>query len=121
MSLAGFRVEKTNARTPGLLPDDPPQVLEGEQRVYGAELGITGTISRDWTIFAAYTYLDSEILRSNTLAEVGKELLNTPKNSISFWTSYRLPWKLDFGGGVRFVDDRYGNNTNTRRVGKLLD
>lgn len=117
VSLAGFRVEKTNARTPGLLPDDPPQVLEGEQRVYGGELGITGTISRDWTIFAAYTYLDSEILGSNTLAEVGKELLNTPKNSISFWTSYRLPWRLDVGGGVRFVDDRYGNNTNTRRVG----
>ncbi|HEX5732408.1 MAG TPA: TonB-dependent siderophore receptor [Blastocatellia bacterium] len=117
VSLAGFRVEKTNARTPGLLPDDPPQVLEGEQRVYGAELGMTGTISRDWTIFAAYTYLDSEILRSNTLTEVGKELLNTPKNSVSFWTSYQLPWKLDVGGGIRFVDDRYGNNTNTRRVG----
>ncbi|HJQ71699.1 MAG TPA: TonB-dependent siderophore receptor [Blastocatellia bacterium] len=117
VSLAGFRVEKTNARTPGLLPDDPPQVLEGEQRVYGAELGVTGTISRDWTVFAAYTYLDSEILRSNTLAEVGKELLNTPKNSVSFWTSYQLPWKIEAGGGVRFVDDRYGNNTNTRRVG----
>ena len=28
-----FRVYKTNARTPGLLPDDPPQVLQGKQRV----------------------------------------------------------------------------------------
>ena len=117
VSLAGFRVEKTNARTPGLLPDDPPQVLEGRQRVYGAELGVTGTLSRDWTVFAAYTYLDSEILRSNTPGEVGKELLNTPKNSVSFWTSYRLGWRVDVGGGLRFVDDRYGNNTNTRRVG----
>jgi catecholate siderophore receptor len=32
VSLAGFRVEKTNSRTPGLLPDDPPQVLEGRRR-----------------------------------------------------------------------------------------
>ena len=116
VSLAGFRVEKTNARTPGLLPDEPPQVLDGKQRVYGTELGITGTITRDWTIFAAYTYLDSEILESNTLTEVGRELLNTPKNSISLWSSYKLPWKLDVGGGARFVDDRYGNNINTRRV-----
>jgi len=40
LSLTGaiFRVEKTNARTPGVLPDDPPQVLEGEQRVDGIEL-----------------------------------------------------------------------------------
>ncbi len=116
VSLAGFRVEKTNARTPGLLPDDPPQVLDGRQRVYGTELGITGTITRDWTIFAAYTYLDSEILESNTLTELGKELLNTPKNSVSLWSSYQLPRKLNVGGGARFVDDRYGNNINTRRV-----
>ena len=66
MSLAVFRVDKTNARTPGLLPDDPPQVLDGEQRVYGAEVGVTGSITRGWTIFAAYTYLDSEILKTNT-------------------------------------------------------
>jgi catecholate siderophore receptor len=117
VSLAGFRVEKTNARTPGLLPDEPPQVLEGRQRVYGAELGVTGTVTRDWTVFAAYTYLDSEILTSNTRAEIGRELLNTPKNSLSIWTSYQFPLKLNVGGGLRFVDDRYGNNTNTRRVG----
>jgi catecholate siderophore receptor len=85
-------------------------------KVDGAELGVTGTVTRYWTVFAAYTYLDSEILTSNTRAEIGRELLNTPKNSLSFWTSYLLPWKLDVGGGVRFVDDRYGNNTNTRRV-----
>jgi catecholate siderophore receptor len=116
VSAAGFRVEKTNARTPGLLPDDPPQVLEGRQRVYGAEVGVTGTVTRDWTIFAAYTYLDSEILTSNTRAEVGRELLNTPKNSLSLWTSYQLRSRLSVGGGLRFVDDRYGNNTNTRRA-----
>lgn len=117
VSLAGFRVTKTNARTPGLLPDDPPQVLDGRQRVYGTELGLTGSITRDWKVFAAYTYLDSEILRSNTPTEVGKELINTPKNSVNFWTSYQLPLKVNVGGGARFVDGRYGNTINTRRVG----
>src|SRR5688572_33942 len=34
---AVFRVEKTNARTPGL-PGEPPQVLDGRQRVDGVEL-----------------------------------------------------------------------------------
>jgi catecholate siderophore receptor len=117
LTVAGFRVEKTNARTPGILPDDPPQVLQGEQRVYGLELGITGSITRAWSVFAAYTYLDTEIVKSNILAEVGRELLNTPKNSLSLWTSYQFSWRLNLGGGARFVDDRFGNNTNTRRVG----
>lgn len=122
LSVAAFRVNKTNARTPGLLPDDPPQVLDGEQRVYGAEVGVTGNITREWQVFAAYTYLDSEILKTNagllpnTVSDLGKELINTPKNSVSIWTGYQFPWRLDVGGGARFVDDRYGNTINTRRV-----
>ena len=117
VSGAVFRVDKTNARTPGLLPDDPPQVLQGEQRVNGVELGAMGSLTRAWKIFAAYTYLDSKILKSNTPAEVGKELINTPKNSLNLWTTYRFPWRLSLGGGARFVDRRFGNTTNTRQVG----
>jgi catecholate siderophore receptor len=116
VSGALFSTDKTNARTPGLTPDDPPQVLEGEQRVRGLELGATGSLTRRWTLFAAYTFLDSEILSSNTPAEVGKELVNVPRNALSVWTTYELPWRLAVGGGVRFIDRRYGNTTNTRRV-----
>ncbi len=115
LSGAVFRVEKTNARTPGVLPDDPPQVLEGLQRVNGLELGVTGTVRRGWTLFAAYTLLDSRIVESNTPAEVGRRFINTPQHSFSLWTTY-LVRRFEFGGGARFVGLRYGNNTNTRFV-----
>ena len=42
LSTAGFRTEKTNARTPGINPGDPPTVLAGEQVVNGVELGASG-------------------------------------------------------------------------------
>jgi catecholate siderophore receptor len=116
LSGADFRVDKTNARTPGALPDDPPQVLQGTQRVKGVELGVSGNLTRAWNVFASYTLLDSEIAKSNTIAEVGKALQNTPRNSGSIWTTYQFPFKLNTGGGVRFVDKRFGNNTNTRQV-----
>jgi catecholate siderophore receptor len=112
---AVFRVEKTNARTPGL-PGEPPQVLDGRQRVSGVELSASGRVVRGWQLFAGYTFLDSEIVRSNTAAEVGKEILNTPRNSFSLWTTYASPWKLELGGGARFVGRRFGNNINTRQV-----
>jgi catecholate siderophore receptor len=115
LSGAVFRVEKTSARTPGVLPDDPPQVLEGLQRVNGLELGVTGTVRRGWTLFAAYTLLDSQIAESNNPAEVGKRFINTPKHSFSLWTTF-LVRRFEFGGGARFVGLRYGNNTNTRFV-----
>ena len=113
---AVFRVEKTNARTPGILPDDPPQVLEGRQRVDGVELGAAGRLSSSWELYTAYTFLHSEIVESNVPAEVGKHLQNTPANSFNVWTTYELPWKLSIGGGVRYVGRRYGNNINTRYV-----
>ena len=115
LSGAVFRVDKANARTPGL-PGEPIQVLDGEQRVDGVELSVTGSITRQWRIFAGYTLLNSEIVESNTLAEVGKRIQNTPKNSFNLWTTYQSPWKLFFGGGARYTGKRYGNNTNTRFV-----
>jgi catecholate siderophore receptor len=118
LSLSGavFRVEKTNARTPGVLPDDPPQVLQGLQRVNGIELGATGSLNNNWTIFGGYSLLDSEIVDSNTPAEVGKQIQNTPRNSFNVWSTYQLPWRVSLGGGVRFIGRRAGNNIGTRFV-----
>jgi catecholate siderophore receptor len=122
LSGALFHIKKTNARTPGLLPGDPPQVLDGEQRVDGIEFSVTGNISRRWMVLAAYTLLDSEVVSSNIPAEVGKRLINTPRNSLNLWTTYRIG-KLELGSGARFTDRRFGNNTNTRVVGRywLMD
>jgi catecholate siderophore receptor len=110
-----FRIDKTNARTPGILPDDPPQVLQGSQRVNGAELGVSGSIARQWQIFGGYTLLDSDVLKSNVPAEMGRAILNVPRNSFNIWTTYQFK-KLTLGGGPRFVGRRFGNTINTRQV-----
>lgn len=118
-----FQVDKTDARTPSLVPGEPP-TLDGDQRVKGIELSATGNFTRNWQIFAGYTFLDSEIVRSNIaptnvngtlIGEVGKEIINTPRNSFNLWTTYRWD-RLFFGGGPRFVGRRFGNNINTRVV-----
>lgn len=116
LSGAVFRVEKLNARTPGVLPGDPPQVLQGKQRVSGAELSVEGNLSKAWRVLAGYTFLDSTTVDSNNPAEIGKELVNTPPQSFNLWTTYSLPSGLNFGGGARFVDRRFSNTINSRRV-----
>jgi catecholate siderophore receptor len=115
LSAAVFRVEKTNARTPGVLPDDPPQVLQGRQRVAGTELGVSGFVTRRLRMFGAYTYLGSKILDSNNPAEQGNRLINTPPHSFNLWTTYSFG-KLELGGGARFIGRRFSNTTNTRQV-----
>jgi catecholate siderophore receptor len=115
LSGAVFRVDKTNALTPGVLPDDPPQVLEGEQRVNGMELAATGMLTRTWRVFAGYTFLGSEVVKSNNPSEIGKELPLTPKNSFNIWTTYGIR-RLTVGLGAGLVDKRFNNISNVRSV-----
>src|SRR5690606_7211921 len=118
LSGAVFEVNKTDARTPSLVAGEPP-TLDGDQRVRGFELSATGNITRNWLVFAGYTFLDSEIIASNNPAEVGNSLLNTPRNSFNIWSTYRVG-RFFFGGGPRFVGERFGNNTNTRMVDSYM-
>ncbi|MDB6133003.1 MAG: TonB-dependent siderophore receptor family protein [Verrucomicrobiales bacterium] len=116
LTAAVFHTEKDHART--VDPTDPlaVTVLDGKQRVQGFELGAAGKITDWWNIFGGYTYLDSEVKSSRNPAEVGKELSNTPENSLSLWTTFDLPGRVTIGGGAQFVDSRFNNNINQREA-----
>lgn len=122
ISAAIFRTEKTNART-----NDPlggtVQVLAGKQRVDGFEIGVSGSITNKWKVFAGYSYLDGEIVESNNPAQVGLEPVNLAPQTANLWTTYELPWRLVAGFGAQYTDRRWAGNaegsaagTNTNRV-----
>ena len=114
MNAAAFHTIKSNARTPGINPGDPPTVLQGEHVVSGVEVGANGSVTSRWQLFGSYTFMHSEITRSNTAAELGREFANTPDHSLSLWTMFRLPWDVEVGGGTQYVGDRFNNNTGAR-------
>ncbi|HSD16450.1 MAG TPA: TonB-dependent receptor [Thermomonas sp.] len=65
LSAAVFRNERQDYKVADPLnPDNPSglQQLDGQARVDGVALGIAGNFTREWSIFANYTYLDSEVL-----------------------------------------------------------
>jgi catecholate siderophore receptor len=119
LSLQGalFRINKNNARTPD--PITGLQVLEGEQRVQGFEVGVVGRLLPSWSVFGGYTYLDSEILKSNEVVNgasvVGNELPNAPQHSATFWTTYDFLERWQVGSGIFYVGERFANNANTNR------
>lgn len=117
LRLAGsiFRIEKRNARTSDPA-NDTLQVLDGVVRVDGFEISATGRITPEWNILVGYTRLNSEIIRSNIAAEVGKEFANVAPNTVALWSTYNLPRGFQIGGGLSYVDRRFGNTTNTVRV-----
>lgn len=113
LAAAVFQITKTDARTPGVNPGDPPTVLDGEQEAQGLELSAVGEIAPGLNIFAGYTYLDGEVTESNTPFEEGQRLDNMPEHSASVWLSYALTERLLVGGGVQYVGERLSNIRST--------
>jgi catecholate siderophore receptor len=105
-----FRSEKTNARVP-----DPTNailnVLAGDFRVDGLELGASGRITDNWQIQAGYALLDSHVVKSAAgAAPVGSPLMNTPKHAVTLWTTYNLGDGFEIGGGGRYVSSQFTQN-----------
>ncbi|HYI38829.1 MAG TPA: TonB-dependent receptor [Allosphingosinicella sp.] len=122
LTAALFRNERSNFRLPSNDPAQPAalQVVDGRSRVDGLALGASGFLTPAWSIFANYTYLDSEVLQSvsdfclanprasclNSAAipdpQRGDRLLQTPRHSGSLFTTYRLPFGLELGYGLTY-------------------
>ncbi len=108
-----FRTEKTNARVADPL-GGTAQVLDGEQRVDGFEIGLSGAITDRWKVFGGYTFLKSEIVKSTNAAEVGNEFPNIAPNNFSIWTTYEVTKDIGIGGGATYQDRRFANTANDR-------
>ena len=111
-----FSEEKLNAREP-----DPNNAgfnrLAGTQHVDGADFGVTGRLTPDWQLVFGYTYLDGKVTKSEPgAAPVGSSLPNTPKNSLSFFTEYRLGGGFEIGGGGQYLSSRLAQNTPPPRA-----
>jgi catecholate siderophore receptor len=118
LSLTGavFRIEKTNMRIPIDNTTGAAIVLDGLARVQGVELGAAGKLTDQWSVFAGYSYLDSEILKTPDLSQLGRELPNTPKHNFTLWTTYDVTPDWTVGGGVTYASDAWVNTTNTAYV-----
>ena len=119
IQLAGYQITQRNVLTP-----DPVyngfQVTTGEIRSRGIELEGRASLSDNLDLIGTYTYIDAEITRSNTAGVSGNSVPQVPNHIASGWANYRFaegPLRgLQLGGGVRYVGETFGNDTNTFKV-----
>jgi len=118
LTAAIFRNEITDGHVAVEAGRGAAQQAIGEQRVDGIELSATGNITEAWSIFAGYSYMDSEIVDAGPVNtdQVGNQLPNTPEHSASLWTTYDVMPKLTIGGGATCMSERYGNTANSKSV-----
>ncbi|WAT14048.1 TonB-dependent receptor [Xanthomonas fragariae] len=128
LTAAIFRNERENYKVNSGDPSIPEQVLDGKARVDGIALGATGYLTDRWSIFANYTFLDSEVLQSvsNRTERLtgdpvaGRELVQTPRNAGNIWTAYTLN-QWTFGYGLTYQGGFYANNSSSAAYVKTDD
>ncbi|MGA9341931.1 MAG: TonB-dependent siderophore receptor [Rhodanobacteraceae bacterium] len=113
-----FRTDKNNSR---VLDSDGSYQNIGKTRVQGIEIGFNGKINERWGAYAGYTWLDSELVDGGFVngapnPDNGNELGNTPKMSLTLWTSYALTPRFSVGGGAYYVDRVWGSTANFKGV-----
>ncbi|MFT4180262.1 MAG: catecholate siderophore receptor Fiu [Thermomonas sp.] len=104
LNLALFRTDVTNeisgSAAEGWFQD-------GKKHVKGVELSMGGNITENWALTAGYTRQDTTVSNpaNGTLptADGTNNLTYTPGDAFTSWTTYKLPFGLTIGGGVRYT------------------
>lgn len=109
LTAALFRSEKTNART-----TDPSGIttLGGNQLVQGIEFSMTGSITKNWQVFAGYAIMESETKASTAAGAIGQSLSNAPPQTFNLWTTYTLLEKTQFGFGAQYMGPRTSSDSS---------
>lgn len=113
LTAALFQTKKDNARATDV--DNFPLVTNtGSNRVRGFQLGATGNITPEWSIFAGYMFLDTKIL------DAGRDTQNNgnafrfqARHTANLWTTYQLTSKFNIGVGANYVGKRYVDSVET--------
>ena len=109
---AFFREEMDNARTQVSTTE---YELDGDVRVQGFQAGVTGHLTDKWQVFGGYTYMDAIILKAADGTQ-GHVPANTPRNTLTLWSTYAFTPHWEIGGGPTYMSPRYASNTNYVRV-----
>lgn len=113
LSAAVYQLDRTN-----VVITDPTDVtksiLVDGQRSKGVELGVSGNITRAWSVMGGYAYQDAKITTTQSAtAQSGARLAQVPEHSLSLWNRYTFSTAWAAGLGVGYRGDIFASTSNT--------
>lgn len=88
----------------------------GENRVRGVEFGLSGNLTDKLSAQAGVTFMDSEVLKSFTAANVGKTLSNFADTTAAAQLRYQATPSLAVGTAVKYESKKYAGQPDTAAV-----
>ena len=115
LNSAVFQIQKENARSQ---ISTGVYSLDGTVRVNGFRAGASGLLIKGLQLAMNYTYLDAKVVAASAAdGTLGKIPANTPRNTLTAWTTYEFAPHWEIGGGPVYMSQRYANGTNVVSVG----
>lgn len=112
LTTALYRQNRTNTRSTD--PNDPTRIVQtGSQRTNGYEIGLNGSVTRDWKIAGGYAYQNAFITSDTTAARAGAQVAQVPHHTFSLWNNYRIVPRLGAGLGIVHRSDMFAAVDNT--------
>lgn len=115
LTFALFQTEKSDARVDNRVPNpaNAAQMItvwdnSGEARVDGAEFGLSGNITEQWSVAGGMSHIDSKITASSNPSYAGRELANVAEKSLSLLNRYQLTDAFALGMTASYRDDING-------------
>lgn len=103
-----YDIRQSNVLSSQLIGGVSYETQVGEVHVQGLELSATASLAEGLNLIANYTYMNAEITQGEY---AGNRPANVPENMANLWLDYTFKtgaWTgFGFGGGVRYVGDRY--------------
>jgi catecholate siderophore receptor len=107
-----YRLNRTNTRS--VDPNNPAAIIQtGSQRTDGFEVGLSGSVTRDWSVAGGYSYQDAFITKATAAAAAGKQVGQVPHHTLSLWNRYQLNRRLGAGLGIISRSDSFTAIDNT--------
>ncbi|PXY45403.1 TonB-dependent receptor [Flavobacterium hydrophilum] len=121
VTVALFKIQQKNTLYPANDTTNPDLMRAiGEEESKGIEIDINGSITRNWSISAAYSYNEAYITESPVTTEIGRQKPNTPVQQGNIWTRYNFTDGAfkDFGiaMGSNFVTTRNLSQNITQTI-----
>ena len=133
ISASIYDLRKNNVTVAVVQPDgNITRELVGEQQVRGIDLEGKAELANNFDVIASYSYMKSEVLRSDPIRGVdveGNEFAEVPRHMASLWVNYNLPGNetrgdMTFGLGARYIGSYYfaiSNDTGKADASVTLD
>jgi catecholate siderophore receptor len=113
LTAAAYRLDRSNVAV--IDPADPTLLMLVEaQRTKGVEVGLSGKLTRAWSVVGGYAYQDGTITRSiSATAQAGAVLAQVPKHSFSLWNKYDFSSAWSAGVGIISRGDVFTSTDNS--------